>query len=61
MTGKLIAQKKDRQRSTRLIQRKDGNVILWVYIPGRPDKQTVATIREEEIEQTISAEGLSRT
>jgi hypothetical protein len=58
MTGKLIAQKLEPRKSARLIQQRDGNAIFWVCFAGRSEKQTVLSIRKEEIDETIRALGL---
>jgi hypothetical protein len=58
MTGKIIAQKIEPRRSARLIQKKDGSAVCWVFFAGQHPKQTLLPVRKEEIEETIKSLGL---
>jgi hypothetical protein len=58
MSGKLIAQRIEPRRSTRLIQRKDGTTVIWIFLAGRQCKQTVSAVEPGKIEETIQKFGL---
>ena len=50
----IIAKRKDDLREQILEQRENGNAILWLMYPKRPDKSTGFPISAADIERTIA-------